>query len=281
MKLRGNVLFPYPVLSGFTDDYTKCTFDAMIAPIGEQGKEPESWKIHFRLSEEKLLNLVKREQAQYAIEIICNKTFYRHIEKSFDDQLEISIPKGALQGRVEMNALLICVEPEERFQSSNFNQEYGEGFSFDMRLGYVLAMDAYSYYFDFSRVQPFGSVFVLKGDENATEGIFSVDLNEEKIAIVVHPDDRDSFQEMRKQKNLREVVLTGIYLPVLVEVLREMVGEDWEAHTDKKWYRTIQHQLDVQGHNLALNDCFEVAQQLLKSPFGRLIRAPLGQLNNG
>lgn len=280
MKLRGNLAFPYPVLSGFTDDYTECAFDATIIPVGKPGKEPESWKIHFYLNEEKLLRLVKEKQVEYAIEIICSTTFYRYIEKSFDDSLEIFIPKGTLQGRVEMNTLLICAGAEAGFRSPNFNKEYGQEFSFDMQLGYVLAMDTYPYYFDFSKIQPFGSVFVLTGEENATEGVFSVDLDGEKIAIVLHPDDIDRFQEMRRQRTLREVVLAGVYLPVLIEVLREMV-EDSEEHANKRWHRTIQHQLDVQGiRKLELDNCLGVAQQLLKSPFGKLIRAPVVELSN-
>ena len=73
-------LYPYPVLTYFSDDYVNSSFTSNLK-VGRKGDE-----IIFHLTantdDEKLLKLIEEEYAEFVFHIECPSTSYRTIIKS-------------------------------------------------------------------------------------------------------------------------------------------------------------------------------------------------------
>ena len=115
-------LYPYPVLTYFSDDYVNSSFTSNLK-VGRKGDE-----IIFHLTantdDEKLLKLIEEEYAEFVFHIECPSTSYRTIIKSKLGFENISIHESLLNNKINICFFIIAKTQIDNYTNNNFNDDY-------------------------------------------------------------------------------------------------------------------------------------------------------------
>lgn len=274
MKLLPNKTFPHPVLCGETDDYVGRQFQ-VVRQFSVNDDYAPVLSVDFRISEENIKNLIGEDKATYAVEVYCATTFVRRTFHTTKQQAIFELNKGDLYRRVEINAFVICSRKIGQYSSENFNHEFGEGVSFDLLPGDVLATaETEVYYWDTESVKPLHSVFSLVASDVIERGIFDVDTSEDVVRVLMHPDDKAEFDKTRHSVQHKPFTVFAFF-SMVTEVLQQMKYSETYGGEDKRWYRSIEHKLKLKGKELSPNegDPFNLAQELLRKPLGLALKS--------
>lgn len=267
MKILPNKTFPHPVLSRHADDYPKRRFQPTL-DFSLQGEIPVL-DATFQLNEEEILSLVKQGKAAYVVEILCPATYVRRVFRTCDNSVQCKFGVRELYKQVEVNAFVACTAIAEEFSSPNFNEEFGAA-KFKLQAGDVLAAAPPQFYWwDTSFRAPLHSVVDIVADPNLSHGDLVVDTSGEKIQIKMSEGDMQRFAVMRQSTDSKRHVMF-VYFSAVAEVLRRMMAEGEDENS--KWYRAVEYKLNAMGEKIDSNaDPFELAQKLLKKPFGLIL----------
>ena len=130
-------LYPYPVLTYFSDDYVNSSFTSNLK-VGRKGEE-----IIFHLTantdDEKLLKLIKEEYAEFVFHIECPSTSYRTIVKSKLGFENISIHESLLNNRINICFFIIAKTQIDNYTNKNFNADY-QDILFNLEKANILAI---------------------------------------------------------------------------------------------------------------------------------------------
>ena len=273
MKLLPNKTFPHPVLWKNADDYVRREFQVMRDfSVGKDDVPVLSFK--FVINEEHIIDLLKGRLATYVIEIYCPTTCMRRVFSMSEKDGKLSLKKGELYRRVEVNAFVVCTQAIHSHSSHNFNKEFGDDASFSLVPGDVLAAaDTEIYYWDTECVAPLHSVFDLVAIDSIALGMFAIDTEDDKVKIQMHPADKARFDYMRHSHESKPTAMF-VYFSAVAEILRQMKDAESDGGKDKKWYRAIEHKLNEMGKSLSSTDPFMLAQELLRHPLGLILPRP-------
>ena len=130
-------LFPYPVLSNFTDDYEKSGF---IAEINVNKDINELvFNLDVLLDDDGLNDLILNNKAEYVFHIECSRTSYRKIIKTSKTENTIRIVDSKLNGRVNICSFIVAKDKIYKYKNKCFNKDYGS-LDFDLERGTILAI---------------------------------------------------------------------------------------------------------------------------------------------
>ena len=272
MKWIPNKTFPHPVLSMAAKppdrDYVHRQFQATPTLEIDPDSQAARLSMHCALSEESLVALVESGKAKYATEIHCRETFLRRLLTSGEPKYAADFAKGELHRRVEVSSYVVCADSVRGHVSDNFHSEFGEGAKFDFNHGDVLAANLPAvYWVDPNPIQAIGTIFVLE-TRNKNKGVFSVDLDDENILIVMHEDDAKVFNSLQYNSDKWPSLLASVYLSALCEALRVMANDNLaDSYKEKKWFGVVEKKLADKGIkiNSRLNP-LTAAQSLLELP---------------
>ena len=271
MKFAENKAFPHPVLSKHSDDYMAREFQAAFRFAVDAETYAPTLRVKCTLSDEALEGLVRAGQAEFAIETYCAQTFLRRIAKSRESEFQVAFERGAIHGRVELNAFVVCNGHVSAFGSPNFNPEFGASAVFNLEPGDVLAVQSpVSYWWDLEQIRPIGTVFELVESGTPKPGSFVVSWEDQHIKIEMRKDDKNRFATARKIREQKPALLMSVYFPALVETLRVMADEE-DDHSDKRWFQAIQHKMNEKGLELSPDKALGIAQELLGMPLNGII----------
>jgi len=274
MKLLPNKTFPHPVLRGETDDYVGRQFQA-VREFSVNADYAPVLSVDFRISEEKIQDLIGKNKATYVVEVYCATTFVRRTFHTTEQKATFQLNKGDLYRRVEINAFVICTRKVGRYSSANFNDEFGEGVSFDLSPGDVLATaETEVYYWDTKSVKPLHSVFSLVANDNIEKGKLEVDTSEDVVSVQMHSDDKAVFEKARHSVEHRPFCMFALF-SMVTEALQQMKFSEADGDRDKRWYRSIEYKLKQKGKTLSADDGdpFTLAQELLRKPLGFALKS--------
>ncbi len=278
MRWIENKSFQHPVLieSVAPDqrDYVAKSFQVTSEFTLDERKRPVLG-LHFTLSEPSLGLLVKSGKAKYAAEVYCPSTFLRRLVTCVEPLLSCKFNKGELHEKVEISTYVVCDKAIRGHSSDNLHPEFGKNASFDLREGDVLAVGLPQvFWWDLDFRKPITSIFVLAGNDNCTEGVFELDFEAEMVQIMMHPNDKEKFNAMRRQIMFKPFLLASVYLNALAEALRFMSLDEGTSYEDRKWYRAIQNKLEAKELDLKSMTSFSVgAQLLLNMPLEKILHA--------
>lgn len=267
-------LFPYPVLSLFTDDYENSGFISEIKAI----KDINNIKFYLNvlLDNTELADMIRNDQAEYVYHIECSQTSYREILKTSEIESIKIIPESKLKGRVNVCTFIIAKEKITKFKNNCFNSDY-EGLSFSLEKGSILAIanqfniDIIKDIEDISKVP---SIFsILKRDIDEGLGM-DIDIDGDKIKLWLNDEDFYNYKIASGLPTLQPILHSSIVLPSLIytfETLRTSNLEDYESY---RWFRVIEHILkksDFEFNKDLLEDIpsYQLAQRLLSLPISR------------
>ena len=278
MKFDPGKAWPHPVLRppNVGDDYPEAEFQVDIELRCTAGSTAVEVDAAFELSDAGLLELIEDDCASYVLLIKAATTHFRRLFEAREPRIAESFRSGELSGRVEFIPLLVCTRALPNFSSDGWHEDYA-GREFNISPGAILAEDApKDYWVDTERERPLGSIFGHKPRPSLTDGLWDLELAEDRIWIVMSPRDSSQYKEARERSNGQvegHYLMNGLYLPALIDVLNRVDKEPEEYRQSHRWFASLDERLESVGcsplgsrnSNRSLD-----AQKLLDSPFPRM-----------
>lgn len=267
MKLSDDMLFGHPVLSPVSDDYQDSLFDAeFVVNI-----EPEDRLIidaSITLNCPDLDQLLEDGAAGCGFFIVCRRTYQNRLIEMGPGKASQNLNGAHFFGTLQLRPVVWSKEARKNWHSRFLHPEYGGAADFPPASVLALGLEQ-RFSVDRERLKPFESIFSLAAVENLSAGEISVDLEDQKITIGVHPDTKASIDEIRNDPRGRIVLLNSIYLPAVMQVLSDlsMSGKSYE---DRSWYRIFSAKCDQCGFDAQNATPLEHAQRLLAYPFVKI-----------
>lgn len=267
MKIS-NISLPYPVLGVSDDILPSLPVDSVSV---ELVNDPHhyTFTIQLRFDNDDIAYYILNGKAEYTCEYDCARTMLRACEKSSEPRFVITIPRSAINGRINFNCFVSVKSQINNYTNSGFNDDY-EGFSFDMEPGDVLvAFPQFHYDADikYDRLQAAGSFMQIRESTLHKEVFF--DISGDKIEILLPPAIYQQYCDPRV-RGAAEILHSSLVLNALTYALLNI-----EPHEQTTWAKSIYYRLDnEEGFSRAeLDDDSNVpsiAQRLLKDPYARL-----------
>lgn len=267
MRVRRNISFPHPLLSEESSDYQDSSFILEIT-VSEQ-VDSSSIQLHTELSldEPGIKKLYDNDEVALAIMVNCLDTFYDEFIEIPFGKYEHVFEDGTLRGRTYVRAI-IATKQRVLLESPRLNEEFQE-VKLEIGAGQILALSAeYSFVAGFEKLAPMSSILSLAEHSSMDEGIFDIDVEGETIKIYVGPETYASIYHIRGLPNIRRLLVSSLFLPVLIAALDFMRDETFSS---RRWFAILKAKCENLGITLDLSTNLAIeAQKILNQPLGEL-----------
>lgn len=269
-------LYPYPVLSNYSDDYINSTFDSFI----EVTREGYNIVISFasEITNSELGALIKEGKAAFVYHLECAQTGYRTVISTASADKIVSISEDKICGRLQICPFIVACADIPDYINSCFNEDY-RGYKFQIEAGCVMAVGKQvNCDIDKERndLVSAKSIFVVTKNADIAATDMEVDIGQNKIAIKLSEKDYAHFKSMSKvpavQQNLNALIIIPALIYVLSEVNSKAVDDRYTNYSTYSWYKSIKKamkkrfQKDIETEDLLPNEVVLYAQRLIKSP---------------
>lgn len=271
MELK-NRLYPYPVLSKYSDDYVGSIFSANI--VYEIEKDDIIFNVSTVLENKALNDLVSKGDAYISVHLECPSTSYRELFKlkSFADKIKLSA--GMVNKSLQAAFFVIAEKDIHNFYSDDFNEMY-EGLEFDIERHNILAIGEYykiPINKDYDEIKNISSIFSIIPNYNKEANLIKTELISDKIVVEIPKKQFDYYKIVSKNKNNHPILHSMLIVPILIEVLQTLKTEDGiDNFEDYRWFNGLEHALEK--INLTIDEInnknissYIIAQKLLDSP---------------
>ena len=269
-------MLPYPLLAPWTEDYEDCSFGVNVPEaVLNNGREVRV-DLVFRLHSDTLRGLIERDEARYAVEVSCPRTFVRSTHQAFE-QDELVLEAGDYVDEILLTPYIVSTRVLEEFRSPEHASEWRDhrpdGFSVPIA-GILAVGNSTRIILEDSGVS---SVIDLVANSNVPEGTFNVQLDDERIKIHVPVAEKEKIEAVRTRRGSRvefAALFPGLYLHAVAEGLRNL------SEHQTRWAFTIRNALESAGHGdvdaeLLGNDALRYAQELMEQPVGAFLTAAM------
>lgn len=269
-------LYPYPVLSNYSDDYINSSFDSAIEVKREGYNIVISVVSEIKNSE--LEALIKEGKAAFVYHLECAQTGYRTVISTANTDKLVSISEDKVCGRLQICPFIVACVDIPDYVNSCFNEDY-RGYKFQIEAGCVMAVGKQvNCDIDKERndLVSAKSIFVVTKNADITATDMEVDIGQNKIVIKLPENDYVLFKNMSKvptvQQNLNALIIIPALIYVLSEVNNKTADERYTSYSTYSWYKSIKKamkkrfQKDIETEDLLSNEIVLYAQRLIKSP---------------
>lgn len=277
-------LYPYPVLSYFSDDYINSSFTSSLNII--RRNESIIFELDAKTDNEGLLKLIEEGFAEYIFHIECPSTSYRNIITSSNGSKTVVINESLLNNKVNVCFFIVAKKDIGNFVNKDFNSDY-ENLSFYVEKANILAI-ARQFNINIEKekdnLAQVPSIFlIIKRGDNERKRI-EIDMLQEKIEISLSKDDYENYL-IFSSGNYQSLLHSSIIFPSLVYVFENLKTIDMETIEDLRWFKTIKKVLsnlniEMDKESLDSMVSYDVAQKIINYPVNRSLFALLS-LNNG
>ncbi|MBO7122490.1 MAG: hypothetical protein J6V90_04320 [Treponema sp.] len=252
MKVR-NKMYPYPVLSSYADDYVGSKFD-VNASFSMDGYD---LKLDFsaELQNNQLMELLKNGSAIIVYHIENPLAGFRNAYETDSLNHSIKIPIRRVKDRVEISSFIIAKKNISNYTNNSFNPDYGNGVSFDIEKGCVLAV-ANPFELIVPKIQEElkdrNSFIAIIGTEDVSELQVNLDRTD-KLVIYLPMETYKYYRHMSNNPAIKQVLVSAIIIPALIytfEYLKNLAKDD-DANFNSRledfdWLKALQTILSKQ-----------------------------------
>lgn len=270
MKFSEDMRFPHPVLSNGTADFLIGEFGATF----EVEERPSDGTLRLsydcQVTEQEIEKLVREGIARAGLFVTCLETYFNQIRPLSLGKGKLEFPGGLLNGRVVLRPVLWTARPMDQWRPTNVHPEFGTG---PVPLGQhkLLGLGEESIInVGRDKLRPLETIFTLAASEEMPEGRIAIDLESERIRIVVAKKTHESINLYRGGNIGRAMLLNAVYLPAIMEVLRNLAS-DRQLYEQRRWYRPFTAKCEHLSIDLADPTLLQDAQKLLSDPYCRLM----------
>lgn len=266
MKVNENTRFPHPVLTPWSDDFLEGHFSLSLGVEEAPARSMVTLKHSMELDQPEVLELISAGTAAVGVYVSCRDTYYSRLVPLGKDDGSIAFQPGELAGRVIVRPMIWARERISAFPLSVCHPEFGDSPA-DFDRGTVLALDhEIIINVGLDKLAQIETIFTIALSETLDPGMMAVELESEKIRILVAPDIHSTVNEMRGLKAGRPIVVNTVYLPAIMQVL-DILRDNSDAYDGKRWHRVFLAKCDHLGINTSDPEIWHDAQKLLHSPF--------------
>lgn len=268
-------LYPYPVLSTYSDDYQSGKFNVVIEPH----KEGYHLRVDFivELTNEALKNLIRSGQAKYVYHMECAQTGFRKVFQTGEVITSEVLSDKHLNGTLQICPFIVAVEDIHGYSSKDFHEDY-HGISFDIEAGCIMAsgkMVTVHISKDVDELERMPSIFSIARNADDSCKQMVVDFSGRKILIKLPTEDYYSYKQLSKTPQIQSVLNSLTIVPALIYVLSELKRvsvSEREEHEENLWYRILAKTLatkfncDISSEDFEERDVMCLAQSLINEP---------------
>lgn len=132
-------MFPYPVLTDFTDDYSDSKFEVTI----EKSQYGFDFSLFFMvtLKNDGLQELITEGKAEFVYHLECSQTTYRKAVTTDKKVYNLQMSHKDVCGKLQICPFIVAKEDIHAYTNSSFHTDYA-GTTFEIEAGCVLAIAA-------------------------------------------------------------------------------------------------------------------------------------------
>lgn len=276
-------LYPYPVLSYFSDDYINSTFTSKL----EVEKKDTEIILNLRAitNDQQLLKLIDEDKAEYLFHIECSSTSYRNVVPSKESRKQIIISEELLNNKVNVCFFIVAKKNISNYTNQNFNSDY-ENIDFEIEKGNILAI-AKQYNIDIQKEKDnltnIPSIFlIIKREDEKYEGM-EIDILKDKIEITLPKEDYDNYA-LLSNGNYQPLLHSSIVFPTLIYVFETLKTIDLDTIEDFNWFKIIKKVLNNSNIELEKDSIdqylsYNLAQKIINYPVKRSLKAVISMEN--
>ena len=283
-------LYPYPVLSTYSDDYQSGRFNVVI----ELRREGYHLCIDFtaELTNAALRNLIRAGQAQYVYHMECAQTGFRKVFQTDTDIKSVLLADKELNGTLQICPFIVAVGDIHGYTSDDFHEDYRD-MSFDIEAGCIMAAGktvTVHVSKDIDELERVPSIFRIACNADNMCRHMVVDYSSRKILIKLPADDYYCYKQLSKTPQMQAVLNALTIIPALVHVLgdlKRMSVPDREENAGNLWYRILSKTLADRFDCIVASEEFEeqdvlvLAQCLINDPVSDAFRMLAGGFSGG
>jgi hypothetical protein len=271
MKLDQDARFPHPVLSQDTADYPAGIFRTDFSV----SEKPDSAEVRLDytidLQEPSLQKLIADDQASLGIFVTCRDTYYSKLVPLGLAGGQVNFEPGALMGRVTVQPMIWTRKQVEDFSLDHCHEEFGGGTT-GFLAGDILALDdEFAINVGREKLAQMETIFSIALMDSLPSGTFALNLDAERITVLVASDIYDTVNSLRKLPHGCPITLNSVFLPAVMQVL-DTLREGAGTFEGRRWYKVFEAKCTHLGIDPANCDLWESAQKLLQSPFSEIHR---------
>ncbi len=261
--------FPIPVV-GNGDD-VNAGFQATL--------DVEDDKIDFFLTVEivcsslSLRTLIDEGVASYIMHIDCPTTMFRKAIRLAGARDRVSISTQDIDKAVEVTFFIVANNDLTQYVIDAANVDF-DGVLFSVASGDILAYSE-THRFDaslpFDALRNISALINVVGSSDEGRRPAQVMLTGEKVVIRLSKDDFQNYMIMRNDAAHRELIVTALVLPALMEAVHTFWDKPEEERDMYRWCRVLSQKIDELG--VETRSPFEISQLILKLPLQRAFRS--------
>ena len=274
MKLKADV-FPYPVLSKETDDFSSGLF-SMDVEVKERNDSFLKLLCKCTIENNDIEKLLKNNKAKIAMLLEGQSSSYRKLVvfEFGEVEKEIVLEAKDVSRKVFVNSFILASEDLVDYNNTGFNQEYyGEDFKIPLiEKGSMLAFDI-----------PLEIDMTFSNSEKASlESIIRVSRNDAIEQMIVNCDESDTIKlELpgvaydvylslsQSDKALESILMTALILPALTYTI-ERIQSNTTSYESSNWYMDLVKILELKGLKIDEDsEAIKIAQELLNNPVAK------------
>lgn len=270
MKFSEEMRFPHPVLSADTADFGKgeLRFGVTVEERPDDGELKLSYDCD--VTEPDIRKFIDGGRARAGLFVTCLETFFNRLEDISVGKGSLNFSGGLLNGRVVLRPVIWSDQAISGWKSPNIHGEFGPApIALErhelLGIGEELVINV-----GWEKLRPLETIFTLAVSPDLPDGRIAIDLEADRIRILVSQATHDSINRYRGQTGGKAILLNGVYLPAVMEVIRNLSVER-QRHEQRRWYRPFIAKCEHLSINLENPDLLESAQRLLSYPYLRLM----------
>ena len=268
-------LYPYPVLSPYSNDYKEGIFQPTIDIV----RDGYNLRIDFvaSLTSKSLLECIRTGVAKYVYHIECAQTGFRTVVQTDKVSEVYTLLSKSVNGKLQICPCVVAVKDITGYSSPEFHDDY-KGLSFDIEAGCVMAVGK-MYTVDITKdiddLANTPSIFNITRNPDPSCKQMLVDMSQRKIIIKLPMNDFYSYKALSTTPQAQAILNSLTVVPALVYVLEElraMSPQERSENSDTLWYKVLskalltQFDCDIEDEAFDTLNFMILAQKLINDP---------------
>lgn len=268
-------LYPYPVLSFYSNDYGTGTFDVTIDIV----RDGYDLRIDFmaNLHCQSLEKCIKEGTAMYVYHLECAQTGFRTVVQTNEISEVYTLMSKKVNGKLQICPFIVAMNDINAYTSPDFHKDY-QGITFDIEAGCVMAVgkmitvDISKNTDDLANIP---SIFSISKNPDESCKQMLVDMSQRKIIIKLPISDFYSYKALSSTPLAQPVLNSLTVVPALVYVLEELRTlsiQERSENSDTLWYKVLsktlltQFDCDIESEEFINQNSLVLAQKLINNP---------------
>lgn len=270
-------LYPYPVLTYFSDDYLNSSFSSGLKV--NRKNDDIIFNLTANTDDEKLLELIEQDYAEFLFHIECPSTAYRTIIVSRAGEENVSIPESMLNHKVNVCFFIVAKREIKNYKNKNFNEDY-ENIAFNIEKANILAI-AKQFNIEIEKEKDdlvqMPSIFLILKKNSRNKSGMEIDMLNDRIGISLYKTEYEQYSALSKGI-FQPLLHSSIIFPTLIYVLENLKTSNLEDYEDYNWFKTIKKVLadmniELNKDTLEREFSYDLAQKIINFPISRSFRA--------